>query len=106
MKVLLRSDYPPNPDNVPRSLVFGELVKAGADVIEHYHSDLYYDALWVEHKVVADVPFVYGVREYGTFISEGGGDMVKLAKEHNDEVWSCVVSQDSDGRWWMEMVSL
>jgi hypothetical protein len=56
--------------HVPQ-MAFGELVKLAAPVIEHFHSDLYHDAIclsripWPLHKPFG---FHYNVRSTGTTI--------------------------------------
>lgn len=58
-----------------RSLVFGELVKLVLPVMERYHSDLYFDAVWVQGHVVGPdaVTFMYSFDQSGTSIDHAEG---------------------------------
>ncbi len=62
-------------------LVFGELVKLAAPVVERFHSDLYWDAKWLDAHLekglsgivlgvpcASDFSFFYGVDDHGTSI--------------------------------------
>lgn len=52
-----------------RATLFGELVKLAAPVIEHYHSDLFHDARWIEEHVDgAPMSFDFVARPCGTYI--------------------------------------
>lgn len=62
-----------------RMLVFGELVKLAIPAIEHYHSDLFHDALWLEQHLSGEpmgsgwssgrgMSFYWSVDESGTTI--------------------------------------
>ena len=51
-----------------RALTFGVMVELSDGVIQHYQSDLYHDAKWLEQNLVGPMSFEWVARESGTFI--------------------------------------
>jgi hypothetical protein len=51
-----------------RAKIFGEMVARARSVINEYHSDLYYDALWLAEWLVGPDEFEWLVRPSGTNI--------------------------------------
>lgn len=54
--------------------IFGFLAETAGPILRHYHSDLYHDALFIQHLVdewdlKEPVEFYWGVRDTGTSIS-------------------------------------
>lgn len=47
---------------------FGELLKLAFPTVEHYHSDFYHDAQWLEKHLTGEMTFFFGFDEYGTAI--------------------------------------
>ena len=58
-------DEPEMPDKV-RPVLFGELVKLATPTLRHYHSDLYYDAKWLDEHVQGVTEFIYSFDDMGT----------------------------------------
>lgn len=48
--------------------VFGHMVRLAAPVVKEYHSDLFWDAQWVESHVNGPLAFDYVVRTSGTHL--------------------------------------
>lgn len=95
---LCSSDLPGFDDSV-RAKVFGELVKLTHPILEHYHSDLYHDANWLNTWAKDDleaISFVYGVDDSHTFIGPNDEETVKIAKGHDDNVWVIDVVHEID----------
>lgn len=90
-------------DTVPSSLIFGQLAKRAAPVITHYHSYLFWDAMWVHTNVRDSRSFYWGVDEYGTSI----GDDPSHARSCRRSVYRVSVLHDERDRWTMsfEVVS-
>jgi hypothetical protein len=62
------SGWHPFNDGV-RALLFGHMVKLAVPVVQHYHSDLYHDARWLEENVSGPTEFDWLVRPSGTNIA-------------------------------------
>lgn len=71
----LSSDNTPEA-SLPLALVFGQLLQVAIPTVEHYHSDFFHDALWLDRNLgrpTDDGPrqtadFYYGFDECGTLI--------------------------------------
>ena len=55
--------------------IFGAMAEVAGPILEHYHSDLYHDAMFIKRTVQDLVPFepvefYYGIRNTGTSIAE------------------------------------
>lgn len=48
--------------------VFGELLNATVDKVEHYRSDYYHDARWIAEHLDGPMTFFFGYDDYGTAI--------------------------------------
>lgn len=89
--------------DVPRQLIFGQLVKLACPVVSHYHSDLYHDAMWLNSHIpdgMYRMVFFYGVRSTGTSI----GTDHQLVATSNDHVYRITVTNRRMGdyhRWRM-----
>ena len=76
-----------------RAAAFGVLVRLACPKLEHYQSDLYHDAHYVDRVVTPDtltagrVSFHYGVRDTGTTV----GSTVDAVKPHCDETFEITV---------------
>lgn len=57
-------------DTVEPQTVFAELLQLAQPVVEHYHSDLYHDAIWLKDNLpnLMDDGFYFGIRTHGTHI--------------------------------------
>jgi hypothetical protein len=52
-----------------RQLVFGHLLSIAAPIVQHYHSDLYHDAIWLSrHLSGPSMTFYWSVDDCGTQI--------------------------------------
>jgi hypothetical protein len=66
-----------------RSLIFGELVKLSAPVLEHYHGDLYHDAVWIMENIDTDaVTFYYAFNKTGTTIGTDRDYVAYSSRKH------------------------
>jgi hypothetical protein len=69
--ILSWSGLPMNLTDI-RQGVFGHLARLAAPIIEHYHSDLYWDAMWIEKHLTADAgdtfSFYFSIDNCGTLI--------------------------------------
>lgn len=86
-------------EDLPHSLLFAHLVRRAFGVIEHYHGDLFHDAMWLKENVHGrDARFYWSVRETGTSI---GIDpyLVALLGGHEDCLWQIDVHLDERGNW-------
>jgi hypothetical protein len=52
--------------------VFGHLARMSSSVITHYHSDLYWDAMWLHDRLPGktEYTFFWQVHDQGTYIGE------------------------------------
>lgn len=77
-----------------RARVHGELVKLASPVVQHYQSDLYHDASWLQKYLTEETvfpwAFFYGVRDTGTSI----GTDLDLVRYSNTFVYRVTVSND------------
>lgn len=88
-----------SPRDVPRQLIFGQLVKLACPVVMHYHSDLYHDAMWLNSHIPDEVyrfVFFYGVRATGTSI----GTDAQSVRVSNDRVYRITVTNRQTGEWY------
>lgn len=79
----LATDTRPEPPSNLAALIFGQLAKRAATVVEHYHSDLYHDSTWLgEHveEIVKGAGFYWGVDDFGTAIGYEH-DLVRAARK-------------------------
>lgn len=67
------SDLNPSDDPV-KAAVFGLMVRLAKQTVEHYESDLFHDAKWIEVRMALPVtayePFVFAFRDTGTDVRE------------------------------------
>lgn len=77
-----------------KARIFGELVRLAAPVLSRYHSDLYYDAKWLDENITRPCVFYYGVRDSGTHI----GNDRSLIEKHSDVFYIMILCKE-DG-WW------
>lgn len=83
------------------SLVFGELVKLTAPVLQAYHSDLYHDALWLSANLKGrSVTFPYSYDNCGTSLVSEPKIAVRLF------AYRVTVSLDDYGTAWLELVNV
>jgi hypothetical protein len=66
-----------------KGLMFGKLVDLSIEVVQHYRSDYYHDAKWIQEHVDGPSTFYYGFREWGTSI----GTDPKLVAYGNDKLF-------------------
>jgi len=62
-----------------RALLFGALVDRAILVVQHYRSDLFHDALWIDEFVTGPTTFDYVVRESGTNLGESAKVWVSIS---------------------------
>lgn len=53
-----------------RALLFGEMVRRAAPIMEHYQSDLFHDAMWINENVHGECAFDWSIRPTGTCLSD------------------------------------
>lgn len=95
-----------------RSHLFGEMLTRATPIVEHYVSDLYHDALFIDQHVTKAVCLDFLVREHGTHIS-----LATTPLDHNTarlaassagpaaSFWRITVRQDRRG-WWADFVKV
>lgn len=88
-------------DAVPSSLIFGQLAKRAAPVIDRYHSDLYHDALWIEAEIHGPDVFFWGVDECGTAMGRGSDRNPGFVLAARRTVYRVEVAHDDRDRWTM-----
>lgn len=82
--------------------IFGKMVELAKDRVEHYRSDLYHDALWLDRELKGPMQFDWIARESGTFI----GEIVNHVK---DDDWSKSVRYrfdirlEGDRKWMLDI---
>lgn len=79
--------------------LFGELVKRGAGIIEHYHCDLYRDTQKLQQIVTGPVRFWWVARTWGTWLmadGEPGGEAVLSDLMHRS-------TDDQASGWWVDL---
>ena len=55
--------------------IFGQMVEMAEGVVEHYRSDLFHDATWLQDRVDGTpLTFEFLVRPWGTNVSEARGE--------------------------------
>ena len=55
--------------------IFGQMVEMAEGVVEHYRSDLFHDATWLQDRVDGTpLTFEFLVRPWGTNVSEDRGE--------------------------------
>lgn len=82
-----------------RALIMGELVKLAAPFVEHYHSDFYHDAMWLQANVRGECEFYFSFDECGTYLSEN--PLLGLNRKHG---YACeVTNPDGRGMWFLDM---
>lgn len=87
-----------------KSAVFGLLVKAAIPVLQHFHSDLFHDALFIEKFLVTTpTTFVYGVRDTGTDLAspltpETRERYISNLSEHNEKLFVVDIFKNPNGR--------
>lgn len=79
-----------------KAILFGELVSLAAPIQEHYQSDLYHDALWVNEFVTGPCTFWFSVGPWGTSIDNSEA----LVAWRRENVWECSLTV-SGGEWWL-----
>lgn len=86
------------------SLLFAELVKRSA-CVEHYHGDLFHDALWLNEHMTGEGAFYWLAHESGTHI---GTDSTLVRYLHETDPMFCfVISQDPRlGVWHADIITL
>jgi len=81
-----------------KALLFGKLMDEAVSVIDHYRSDWYHDALWIERNVTGPTSFYFGMREFGTSI---GHDRTAVMYG-NDVTYAVTLSVDG-GEWFVSL---
>lgn len=81
-----------------RQRTFGHLVRLALPYIEHYHSDLYHDAKWLEKYLTPGEPFYYGVDAWGTDI---GTDRNLVEAFNRENLWKITVENKNGGAWYI-----
>lgn len=74
-----------------RQRTFGRLVDLAHDIVEHYRSDFYHDAQWLEKHLVGPMTFYYGADSYGTAI----GTDRDLVAQMREKVWRIDIGFDN-----------
>ena len=77
------------------SLLWEALLERALPVVEHYRSDLYWDAQWLDKYVTGPEEFYFGVHKYGTHI----GTDLELIKGYSDVTYHVTVTVTDTGRW-------
>lgn len=86
-------------DSSIRAFVFEEIVKLTDGVVDHYRSDLFHVALWIERNLHdADVFFV-GIRDTGLDVDRDSDD---VWVEHNPAIYKFTITGDQ-GRWVLDI---
>ncbi len=78
-----------------KALLFGKLLDLASSTVEHYRSDFFHDACWIEKHVHGPTVFFFGFRQWGTSI---GTDRQAVAYG-NDVAYSIVLTSDR-GDWY------
>lgn len=88
--------------------VFGELLKLAIPTVENYHSDIYWDAMWLNETIqrgTEGLTFWYGVRDNGTHTITRSGlldavlncwpgiQLYSIAVVNNDGMWVMLISR-------------
>lgn len=83
------------------AMLFGHLVQLAAPVVEHYHSDLFRDAQWLQAKVNGPRRFVWQAYECGTVIDDVNGSVHAAAVSVNPErrFYLVELTHDDGGAW-------
>lgn len=82
-----------------RAALFGELVKLATPLVEHYHGDVYHDAIWVQANVTGPMEFFFGADDCGTAI---GTDLGYVAMSRK-QVWHVNLTRDYRFKWEAEV---
>lgn len=82
------TDFPNHDDFVKHisARIFGLLVETAGPIMEHFHGDLYYDAMCIREKVdkwnpSEDIRWVWSVNESGTDFREADTTLSQVRKE-------------------------
>lgn len=82
-----------------RAMILGQLIKLAAPHVEHYHSDFYHDAMWIQANVRGECLFYFSFDDYGTDLSEDA--LIGLYRQHG---YTCeVTNTNGRGMWFLEM---
>ncbi len=93
-----------------RARLFGEMVTRAMPLIEHYASDLYHDAHWIDKYVNGETTFYFAPRTWGSHIGECGDTIRSLVVDDhfvcyrvditcNDTGWHAVGDLRPNGSW-------
>jgi hypothetical protein len=96
----------PTDNTVPtsvRSGLFGELCKLAWPFIEHYHSDLYHDARWLDTYVLEPMVLFYSANDCGTVI---GCEERYVRLRGSGGLWRIELTVTPRGRWEVHITEL
>lgn len=88
-----------------RALLFGEMVKRAIPVVQHYYSDLFHDAEWLQENVTGERTFLWMVRFSGTNIDESAQAQERISGR-DPRVLYHVSLVDDNGTWSVTFTTL
>jgi hypothetical protein len=61
-----------------RALLFGAMLDRAELIVQHYRSDLFHDALWIEKHVTGEFSWYWMLRKHGTHVGTDLSDALAV----------------------------
>jgi hypothetical protein len=83
-----------------RALLFGAMLDKAEPIVQHYRSDLYHDALWIDKHVNGEFTWYWMLRKHGTHVGTDLSDAVAVfGRDDFNVYYKVTLVRDRLARW-------
>jgi hypothetical protein len=83
-----------------RALLFGAMLDRAEPIVQHYRSDLYHDALWINEFIHGEFTWYWMLRQHGTHVGTDLSEAVKVFGRNDYNVYFKVtLVRDRTANW-------